>query len=247
MQIYLAIDDTDTLGAPGSGQLAEILAGKLQQGGLVRSCSNISRHQLFIDDNIPYTSHNSAMCFSADLVDSTLDNIIGYASRFLTSSAAPGSDPGLCIVRDSAELDTAPLINFGKEAKESILTKDHAYKIADRPGIHLSEHGGTGGGVIGALAGIGLRLTGEDGRFRGWLELGSKGTVTNPVELCCHPRVDSVVTENGAVLAMESKVVLSENKLKTIHRNHQEVVVVKPELSTQNLWTPLSPIEIKLF
>ena len=32
----------------------------------------------------------------------------------------------------------------------------------------LPGYGGTGQGVVGALAGVGLRLYGDDGRFRGW-------------------------------------------------------------------------------
>lgn len=56
-----------------------------------------------------------------------------------------------------------------------------------------TEHGGTGGGIIGALAVIGLRLHGSDGRFRGWHHLGNAGVITTPADLCSHPFVEAVL------------------------------------------------------
>ncbi len=66
-----------------------------------------------------------------------------------------------------------------------LLTKQEAYMLANTTGVHLSENGGTGDGIVGALAGTGLRLDGNDGRFRGWLEFGNTGVITNPKFLCC--------------------------------------------------------------
>ena len=74
--------------------------------------------------------------------------------------SAPGSDPGLCVVATTSVSGPKALIGFGQTAKDSVLTKSDAYGLAQRLGIHLSEHGGTGQGVIGALAGAGLRLIG---------------------------------------------------------------------------------------
>ena len=46
-----------------------------------------------------------------------------------------------------------------------------AYLLAEQfPELSLSEHGGTGDGVIGALAGVGLRLSGSDGRIKGKID-----------------------------------------------------------------------------
>ena len=63
-------------------------------------------------------------------------------------------------------------IDFGYRAKQVVLTKSNAYKLAKKLDIHLSEHGGSGQGVIGALAGVALRLTANDGRF--WRKIKSK-------------------------------------------------------------------------
>lgn len=69
-------------------------------------------------------------------------------------------------------LDPKRLIEFGKMAKQAVTNKQAAYDLARETGIHLSEQGGTGDGVIGAIAGIGLRLSGNDGRYCGWYLLG---------------------------------------------------------------------------
>ena len=228
MQIYLSIDDTDNLDSPGSGQLAEILANKLEQEGLVSQCSNISRHQLFVDAAIPYTSHNSAMCFSATTLDKQLDNIIKFAGQFLRTSSAQGSDPGLCVAVADTLLNRGALIAFGIKAKTTVLDKKEARLQASETGVHLSELGGTGDGIIGALAGVGLRLQGNDGRFRGWLNLGECGEIVTTQSLCAHPWVDAVVDQNGHPLADKTPVMLSDTRIKTVLCNHRQVIPVTP-------------------
>ncbi|MBU1139034.1 MAG: hypothetical protein KKA76_08660, partial [Proteobacteria bacterium] len=213
MEIYLSIDDTDNLNSPGSGQLAEILAGELQQIGLASQCSNITRHQLFVHDAIPYTSHNSSMCFSAIIGDTKIDDVIQYAKQFLVKASASGSDPGLCVVVDNDSLDRQALTDFGLKAKQTVLSKQEAYQLAKRVGVHLSEHGGTGDGIIGALAGTGLRLHGNDGRFRGWFDLGEAGKLTCPQDLCVHPSVDDVVDDEGQSLPENIRVIIADSKI----------------------------------
>lgn len=247
MQIYLSIDDTDNLESPGTGQLAEILSKELEQSGLASNCSNISRHQLFVNSSIAYTSHNSAMCFSAEVPAGRLDQLIEYAQRFLVLSAAPGSDPGLCVVPAQETLNKEPLIEFGEKAKLQILTKDEAYFLAAQTGVHLSEHGGTGEGVVGALAGSGLRLQGDDGRFRGWYDFGSVGTKITSKELCSHPAVDAVVNEQGYAIAPNSRVTISDDRIKTVHRNHLQVLVVKTDSPGNDIWTTLDRREVKQY
>jgi hypothetical protein len=248
MNIYLSIDDTDNLDSPGSGQLAEILAGELKHKGLASQCSNISRHQLFFHEAIPYTSHNSSMCFTTTIGDNRLDDVIEFAKQFLKKASAPGSDPGLCVAIDDKSLDRATLTAFGVSAKGTVLSKQEAYSLANITGIHLSEHGGTGDGIIGALAGIGLRLQGNDGRFRGWLNLGESGEMTSPKSLCKHPFVDAVVDDDGHSLSEEIPVFLADSKIKTILCNHRQVIPVTATVDDSGpAWTTLTKSEIKRF
>ena len=215
MNILLCIDDTDNLESPGTGHLASLLISQLEERGWARG-SYITRHQLLVHPDIPYTSHNSAMCFSATLTkDCPPETLIDYAGRFLEKESASGSDPGLCVTIPDLLSHTEPLLAFGQAAKQQVLTKVDAYSLARRLNIHLSEHGGTGQGVVGALAGVGLRLGGNDGRLKGRLALGEPGEICSVVSLFQHPLVEEVRALDGSVPADMEKVELGE-KIKTV-------------------------------
>lgn len=61
------------------------------------SCEGISRHQLFVHPDVSYTSHNSAMCFPAEINEQYLQDLIAHSAEFLVQNGADGSDPGLCV------------------------------------------------------------------------------------------------------------------------------------------------------
>ena len=131
----------------------------------------MTRHQLLVDPRIPYTSHNSSACLLLD-VRSGRDDVVAHAVHHLERSAAPGSDPGLCV---AAATDVAdPIVAFGARAKREIVSEAEARRLARDAGVGLSAHGGSGLGVIGALAAVGLRAGGNDGRF---IELGGIRTL----------------------------------------------------------------------
>ncbi len=151
MNILVCIDDTDNLESRGTGELASLLASQLEELGWGES-RFVTRHQLLVHPDIPYTSHNSSMCFAATLREaSLLPCFIDHAGRFLERESAPGSDPGLCVAASPQLGDPAPLVAFGRAAKEQVLDKAAAYALAGELGIHLSEHGGSGQGVVGAV------------------------------------------------------------------------------------------------
>ena len=67
MKIFIAIDDTDNLESKGTGFRARELAALLQ----MNHCGQIigvTRHQLFFNEQIPYTSHNSSACISLESI-----------------------------------------------------------------------------------------------------------------------------------------------------------------------------------
>lgn len=248
MKILISIDDTDNLDSPGSGQVAEKLAQELQGMGMA-VCSNITRHQLYVHADIPYTSHNSSMCFSASTDVAYVDSIIRFGEEFLQKESAMGSDPGLCVAVADSRLDTEALIAFGLTAKTSILTKQDAYGLASQLGVHLSEHGGTGIGVIGALAAIGLRLQGNDGRFRGWFHFGKAGETITSADLCAHDHVDAVVDVDGERLAKDALVVFVEDTVKTVLLGGAQVIPVVRLADAGNgaMWATLGKKEVKRF
>ena len=168
MNVFICIDDTDNYESIGTGQLLEEMMAEALARGLC-TCGFTVRYQLFIHDDIPYTSHNSSMCCTAETDDRAA--LTAFCAEYLEKNAAPGSDPGLCVLTDDETLDYTPLIAFGKRAQTEIVTKEEAFAVADAFGkdVWLSEHGGEGIGVIGALAGAALRAGKCEGRIKGKL------------------------------------------------------------------------------
>ncbi len=58
---YIGIDDTDNAETRGTGFRARQLAAILIEKKLADVFS-VSRHQLFFDPRVPFTSHNSSLC-----------------------------------------------------------------------------------------------------------------------------------------------------------------------------------------
>lgn len=226
MKILVSIDDTDNLESRGTGQLSQFFAEAIEKKGWGH-CANITRHQLFVDDAIPYTSHNSAMCFEAGIDGRHLSTLIDFMQRGLEAESAPGSDPGLCVAVNRKELDRHLLMDFANMAKKTVLSKPQAYDLAASLGVHLSEHGGTGDGIIGALAGIGLRLSGSDGRFRGWYHFAKAGSRIRVGALCAHDFVDQVKAIDGDALLPEETVILGEDKVKIIYQEGLQILPVE--------------------
>lgn len=158
----IGIDDTDNATSRGTGFRGRQLGGLLAEAGLAR-IDGITRHQLFVDPRIPYTSHNSSLCLSAEAARADFDAIIAFCAEFLLRESAPGSDAGLAIA--PAESFGDGIEAFGWRAKRDVVTKAEAEALAARHHIHLEGLTGDHGGIIGALAGCGLRAGARDGRF----------------------------------------------------------------------------------
>jgi hypothetical protein len=227
MRVLVCIDDTDNLDSIGTGKLAYKIIGSIEEHGWGR-CDAITRHQLYVHADIPYTSHNSSMCFGVDLLrESYLDSLINYASDYLIRESAEGSDPGLCVTIPGRLSRPDSLVEFGMRAKGTVLTKEEAYRLAGVLGIHLSEHGGTGGGVIGALAGTGLRLSGNDGRLRGRLKIGNINDVVTVSDIKSQTSVNIVQSLDGYRLEDHDSVRLGE-KVKAVLMGGRTVMLVCP-------------------
>ncbi len=236
MDILICIDDTDNYESQGTGALADGIAEHLRKSKW-GSASRVTRHQLYIHNEIPFTTHNSSMCFQARIEDSQFKDLVDFACDFLSTNSASGSDPGLCIVKTGNGLDWKRLIEFGKRAKKEVLSKDEAIALASETKVHLSEHGGTGQGVIGALAGTGLRLSGNDGRFRSWHRFNGGYGLIKVRDICTHDAVDMVQSTDGSILSDEETIALIP-QVKTVLLNGQAVVLVwkKDDSSTETPW-----------
>jgi hypothetical protein len=247
MQVLVCIDDTDNLDSIGTGKLAYKIIGSIEERGWGR-CDAITRHQLYVHPDIPYTSHNSSMCFGVELVESQLEGLINYASDFLIRESAEGSDPGLCVTIPGRLSKPDLLVEFGMRAKGTVLTKEEAYRLAGQLNVHLSEHGGTGGGVIGALAGTGLRLSGNDGRFRGRLKIGNINDVVTVSDIKSQTGVHIVKSLNGHRLEDHDSIRLGE-KVKAVLMGGKTVLLVCPSGSDNGgpRWHTCTKEQLKKF
>ncbi|MUG93497.1 ABC transporter substrate-binding protein [Scytonema sp. UIC 10036] len=162
MRLLIGIDDTDNLTSIGTGKLVRRLGLELIYKHLAQ-LAGITRHQLLVSPEIPFTSHNSSACMMVETDTDKVDKLTDYCREFLLKNSASGSDAGLCL----AEWDKVNLKvqTFGKLAKEKVLTQKDAVAVAQEAGLFLEGLTGTKGGIIGALAGVGLRKSGNDGRF----------------------------------------------------------------------------------
>ena len=156
--ILTGIDDTDNATSSGTGRLARALANRLRARYPVHG---VTRHQLLVDPRIPYTKRNSCNVVHLDADAADLPALAAAAAAFVAEGSFEGSDPGVCVADADLLLDS----NFGRAAQTSVVTKADALQAAADLGCILTEHGGTGGGVIGALAGVVLAAGGEDGRY----------------------------------------------------------------------------------
>lgn len=161
MRIYIGFDDTDTLDSGrGTGKLARWFEDKLPE-----SCHlwGVARQQLLLDDSIPYTSHNSSACAVVEAPDiSVMDDLIFRAVNHIERHYIPGSDPGLCVTYEHSPV-LSELIPFGRRCAARVVTQKEALHAAS--GAHLSGHGGTHDGIIGAAAAVGLTACGWYGRL----------------------------------------------------------------------------------
>jgi hypothetical protein len=176
MRVFVGFDDTDVKGSDrGTGKLARWFEQELPEG-----CNawGVVRQQLLVNELIPYTSHNSAACVVLECPDSvSLEGLTERAISHIKHHFIEGSDPGLCICPEGhpAMLN---LMAFGRTCAERVVSQEDA--LAATNGVHLSGHGGTNDGIIGAAAAVGLTFQGWSGRF---IEFGRLRDIPESVEV----------------------------------------------------------------
>ncbi|MCE9544951.1 MAG: ABC transporter substrate-binding protein [Planctomycetia bacterium] len=160
--IYVGLDDTDVIDSPGTNQLALAIAKLLQpQYHVVR----IVRHQLLDDPRVPYTSRNGSASMMLESRDGDADEnqlveeLVAELCPVIVAWSPAGSDPGLCVTAHVP----ASIVSHGLRCQRELVTQEEA-RAAAAKGIRLIGLGGTEGGVIGALAAVGLAAAADDGR-----------------------------------------------------------------------------------
>ncbi len=224
MILLLGIDDTDDDSSRGTGYQARRLGHTIQENGL-GELRAVTRHQLLIDSRIDYTSRNSSACLVLQTTEGPVPSLIDLARSELVAHCAPGSKVGICLSEPSA-IDDA-IREFGRAAKDEVLFSDAALSLGKKREIHIESIKGSGEGVIGALAAVGLHVSGNDGRFV-WLpklrDLDGRYSVADLTEL-----LDvQVETISGDVLPPSAEIEVLE-WMRPILREGRAILLAEEE------------------
>jgi hypothetical protein len=202
-RFLVGVDDTDNLESRGTGHLVRDIGAALASRGIAE-VHGISRHQLLFDRRIPYTSHNSSLCLDAEIAVDRLVELAACCRDTLRTESAPGADAGHCIVAWQAI--GADVIAFGRRAKTEILTQSAARDLASRNDILLEGLTGDEGGVIGALAAVGLRRTDNDGRFTWRRGVRDLSGIVSVAQLLRTTGIDAVRSLSGRAVRMTETI-----------------------------------------
>lgn len=238
MHLLIGIDDTDNHQSKGTGYLCRQLGHQIEDHNLGR-VEGISRHQLLVHEDVPYTSHNSSACL--EVITCNYNELEDLCVQYLQENSAEGSDVGLAIV----DMKKVPeeVIQFGQKAKVKVLKQQEAFELAEKHSLFLRGLRGTRDGVIGALSAVGLRAFGNDGRMI-WVkgkELREMSGVYVAGEIYSEIRVDTIKTMDGFKVPVNAKIdvgswirpVIKDNTITlfveedTMHENYEWKVISK--------------------
>ncbi len=191
MTIYIGIDDTGNSESVGTGKFARIIAGQISKKYPVYG---VTRHQFYVHPDINFSLHNFGAVIHVDTGEEHVDSIFELVKEVMRDNFNEGSNPGLAVAHES-HISPA-IVAYGKDAKEAVLTSKRARSLAVNSNIQLECIGGNGNGVIGAIAGLGLALTRNDGRF---LQIGKirKLKGPQPVEKLIDAGIGGIFTPDG--------------------------------------------------
>ena len=129
MTILVSLDDTDTLNSRGTGRLARSIADTLAADYPIYG---VTRHQLYVHPDIPYTSHNSCAVIHLETNgNADIDKIFTTTQQVMLADFVEGSDPGVAVAH--TDQVAPPLIAFGKDAKCTILTQEKGTHAGKKP------------------------------------------------------------------------------------------------------------------
>jgi hypothetical protein len=232
MRVYIGFDDTDVLNSDfGTGKLARRYEQFLPEG-----CNlwGVVRQQLLVDAAIPYTSHNSSACVVVDCPDkSYMDTLKSAAVSHIEKMSLPGSDPGLCLAVEG-DLALKDLEAFGLLCTARVVGQRDAMQAAGN--AHLSGHGGTNDGIIGAAAAVGLTASGWSGRFIEYSDLRTFPEQVAVSELW-QKNIRVISLDRDACCPRPEDRVNTKGWLRPRLWGHEVVLPVKP--AGQGLWESL--------
>ena len=235
----IGIDDTDTADkerSPGTNALVRRLAESLVHDGSAEA-KGITRHQLYVNKHVAYTAHNSSACLSFEAADR--EAVWETARDFLVLQADRRSNAGMCL--SDWDSVSPEVIAWGHRTKTEIVRQEESEKVAAKAGLRCVGLKGSGAGMIGALAAVGLHREGNDGRFSwlpGLLELRGGYTVA---QIFARSGIDRVCSLEEVDLPIQELVELGE-WTRPVLRNGQATLYVE---ETKHGWSALDKAHVR--
>jgi hypothetical protein len=221
----VCIDDTDNEDSIGTGRLARRLGAHLLDRGVLEGELSVTRHQLLVHPDIPYTSHNSSACIEAS-GDSEREPLLDAARDYLKQTWQKGANPGLCVVR--ADAVPAALVEMARRAQREVWALEAFDAGLRGMDLGLWWSGETGQGRIGACSGAALRSTGSDGRFIGLRGIRDLDGSLSVAEICGRSGVEEVRRAEGGTIGRDG-VVDTRGWVRPALIEGRAVLVVKEE------------------
>lgn len=242
MFFLIGIDDTDNPTTGDTGSLALRLGTKIETSRTGRMIS-VTSHQLAHHPNILSTSQNQCVCLLVDSDQDAQRDIELICRGFLMHECAAGSNSGFALAAWNAV--TPAITAWGRQAKTALLDRQEAMKLAREYKISIAGFTGSGQGVIGALAAVGLYYDGNDGRYfwlQGLRSLKGIFTLTSLVETCAIDRVENM---RGRKPMPNDRINVSEEAY-PILRDGQSLLLVESSKKDETWeWNTVSPEKLK--
>jgi hypothetical protein len=240
--IYIGIDDTDNLTSRGTGSRARELIELLEEKKLAKGLA-VTRHQLLVDDRVPYTSHNSSACLVVrPFEDISHDQLMDCCRSYLLEIAAEGSDVGLCLANEE---QAKAVIKFGEKAKVELVMQNEARDTARQHNIRLEGLTGDHQGIIGSMSAVGLHVHGNDGRYlwpRDIREFYDQTLSINAVKN--HRGIDKIALIDGSEIRDEKAEIYLGGWPRAVRIDHQAVLLVE-QINEQHQYKVLEKNSIK--
>ena len=225
--LYVGLDDTDMPGTRGTGHLARDVAAWLAND---YSIVGVTRHQLLHERPIPFTANNSSNVIILDAPEADRFSIFERVAQFVPPQCPEGSDPGLCV----ATPEQVRGLTFGQRCQTEIVQTALSVETAASRNVLLRSLAGSPCGMIGALAGVCLAASGNDGRFVHFGRVRElKGRV--PLGEVLDSGVERVMMEDGT--EVHDGDIETCDKLRPALRDGRAMLYVRP--LEPNVWEAL--------
>lgn len=220
IDLLIGIDDTDGPESRGTGFLSREMGELIRTNGLGQ-VKTISRHFLYPYSSDPFSAENSAICLLVSTPDR--DTLTQFCAEYLPDESQASASPGLCII--SWDRASERLSKWATECKKKRIGIDEAGALAVKEGIFLKGWRG-GDGQVGAMAAVGLRRSGNDGRFI-WMErLRELAGAYSAEDLMALTAVDLIIDTKGERIDPEDLIEVGE-WVRPVIIDHEITIIVQ--------------------